>query len=155
MRMQFKFTRIAKLLYAYLEKQCIAKLLLRVFRNSACRDEIEREREKIWALHTTRSACSLRSLAINDCVLCAHARGRGLWVGVHAWRGMSVYIHNIYNYDWSIILQGSPDICVTSVDEPHLFIAIGEVYISIVLCYNLHELVGERNYCQRKQASIT
>ena len=64
-------------------------------------------------------------------------------MGVHAWRGMSVYIHNIYNYDWSIILQGSPDICVTSVDEPH---AIGEVYISIVLCYNLHvyaKLVGE------------
>ena len=50
-------------------------------------------------------------------------RGRGLrvcvcvcvggWVGVHAWRGMSDII---YNYDWSIILQGSPDICVTSVE---------------------------------------
>ena len=24
------------------------------------------------------------------------------------------------NYDWSITLQGSPDICVTSVVEPHL-----------------------------------
>ena len=47
-----------------------------------------------------------------------------------------MYIYIIYIImNWSIILQGSPDICVTSVDEPHLFIAIGEVYISIVLCY--------------------
>ena len=29
-------------------------------------------------------------------------------------------------YDWSITLQDSPDICVMSVVEPHLFIAMGE-----------------------------
>jgi hypothetical protein len=30
---------------------------------------------------------------------------------------------------WTIILQGIPDISVTSIDDPYLFIALGEVYI--------------------------
>ena len=39
---------------------------------------------------------------------------------------------------WSTILQGKPDVSVTSTEEPNLFIAVGEVYLYICVCMCAH-----------------